>query len=141
MRAKTGEEPFPPDLPCLRCHREGGDAPLPKWSKHPNRIQEVPTNYGASVTLETPITMIGKHKEGSRPMFPLFDDAGKPGMAGRMGCLTCHDPHAGEKGEAGAGRYLRDPSLLFLSDLCAPCHRKEGTARTKEFHTRPRTGF
>jgi predicted CXXCH cytochrome family protein len=38
-RPKLGEENFAPDLPCLRCHREGGEAPIPKWSKHPNRTQ------------------------------------------------------------------------------------------------------
>jgi hypothetical protein len=131
---------FSPDLSCIRCHREGGDAPIPKWSTHPNRRQEVPTNYGAKVTLETPIQMLGKYKEGNRPLFPLFDDAGKPGMSGRMGCLTCHDPHAGGKGGGGAGprAYLRDPSLVFLSDMCAMCHRGEGVERVKGFHTRPR---
>jgi hypothetical protein len=141
-RPKLGEENFAPDLPCLRCHREGGEAPIPKWSKHPNRTQEVPTNYGAKVMLETPITMLGKHKEGGRPLFPLFDESGKPGIAGRMGCLTCHDPHAGGKGGAGGegkgNPYLRDPSLVFLSDLCTPCHRGEAVDRVKGFHTRPR---
>jgi hypothetical protein len=128
---------FTPDLACIRCHREGGDAPIPKWSKHPNRRQEVPTNYGAKVTLETPIQMLGKYKEGNRPLFPLFDEAGKPGMSGRMGCLTCHDPHAGGKtGENGAsGKYQRDPGKIFLSDICSTCHRGDALKVLKEFHT------
>jgi len=139
-RPRLGQEIFSPDLPCIRCHRDGGDAPVPKWSAHPSQKREVPTNYGAKVTLETPVSMMGKYKEGSRPLFPLFDDAGKPALSGRMGCLTCHDPHSGGRtGDAAGNRaYLRDPGLGFLSEMCAPCHRGEGVERIKGFHTRPR---
>jgi hypothetical protein len=83
--------------------------------------------------------MTGKHREGGKPLFPLFDEAGKASMVGRMGCLTCHDPHAGGKGDGDARprAYLRDPSLVFLSEMCGSCHRNEGADRVKMFHNRP----
>jgi hypothetical protein len=89
--------------------------------------------------METPITMVGKYREGGKPLFPLFDEAGKPSMSGRMGCLTCHAPHAGGTGtgDARPRAYLRDPSLVFLSDMCTACHRSEGVAQVKAFHVRP----
>ncbi|GAB4231290.1 MAG: hypothetical protein OHK0028_06180 [Deltaproteobacteria bacterium] len=136
LKPKLGEEIFRPDLPCLRCHREGGPGPVPKWPVHPSRIREVPTTYGATVAIDTPVTMVGRFREGSRPMFPLFDPAGKPAISGVMGCLTCHDPHAGgtRNGEPAANAYLRDASFVFLSDMCASCHRGENADRVRNFH-------
>ncbi len=140
IRPKLGEELFQPDLACIRCHREGGDATIPPWGSHPNHRKEVSTTYGAKVILETPVTMISKHKEGGKPVFPLFDEVGKPAMTGRIGCLTCHDPHAG--GKAGEGvapaKYQRDPGKVFLSDICATCHRGDALKKLNEFHTGPR---
>lgn len=139
VRPKLGEEIFRPDLPCLRCHREDGDGPVPGRLKHPALSREVPTNYGATVTLETPVTMFGRFKEGDRPMFPLFDPSGKRSLSGAMGCLTCHDPHAGgtRDGKPEANGYLRDPGFVFLSDMCAPCHRSENVERIRNFHKMP----
>jgi len=137
VRPKVGQEFFAPDLLCIRCHREGGDAPLPREATHPNRMQEVPTSYGAKVTLETPIVMMGRHMEGGRPLFPLFSEDGRQAMSGRMGCLTCHNPHAGAGGEV-KNAYLRDPTMAFLSELCSQCHRDDGVKRVKEFHRIPR---
>jgi len=37
----------------------------------------------------------GTVEGGRSPDVPLFDAAGKPALSGTMGCLTCHDPHAG----------------------------------------------
>ena len=141
-KPKLGEEIPLPDAPCLRCHREGGMAASPGRTSHPSRTREVPTSYGAKVTLETPITMLGRHKEGERPLFPLFDPSGKPALSGVMGCLTCHDPHAGgtRDGEPSANAYLRDPGFAFLADLCAPCHRGENADRVKSFHKVKREG-
>ena len=117
-------------------------AASPGWTSHPSRTREVSTNYGAKVTLETPITMLGRQKEGERPLFPLFDPSGKPALSGVMGCLTCHDPHAGgtRDGEPSANAYLRDPGFAFLADLCAPCHRGENADRVKNFHKSKREG-
>ena len=138
-KPKLGEEIFAPDLPCLRCHREGGEASLPPRAKHPNRTKEVATNYGAKVIFEIPITMTGRFKEGNRPLFPLFDDKGNYALSGRMGCLTCHDPHAGgtRDGSPSANGYLRDPGFVFLSDMCAPCHRGENADKGRNFHKMP----
>jgi hypothetical protein len=138
-KPKLGEEIFAPDLPCLRCHREGGKASLPPRPAHPNRIKEVATNYGAKVIFEIPISMTGKFKEGNRPLFPLFDEKGKYALSGRMGCLTCHDPHAGgtRDGSPAANGYLRDPGFVFLSDMCAPCHRGENADKRRNFHKMP----
>ena len=139
VHPKLGEEIFRPDLPCLRCHREGGEGPLPGRMRHPPLTREVPTSYGATVTLESAITMLGRFKEGERPMFPLFDSSGARSLSGAMGCLTCHDPHAGgapDNGSAANG-YLRDPGSVFLSDMCAPCHREENTDRVRNFHKMP----
>lgn len=140
FRPKLGEEIFPPDLLCLRCHREGRTAPAPKWPNHPARTQEVPTNYGAKVILETPVTMVGRYKEGSRPMFPLFDAAGKPALSGTMGCLTCHDPHAGSarNDKPAANAYLRDASSVFLAEICGSCHKENTVERIRKFHVMPR---
>lgn len=140
LRPKLGEEIFRPDLPCLRCHREGGAGPVPEWTTHPTRVREVPTNYGATVSVESPVTMVGRFQEGTRPMFPLFDPSGKPSLSGVMGCLTCHDPHAGgiRDGEPAANAYLRDPGSVFLSDICTSCHRGETSGRVRNFHRMPR---
>ncbi len=107
--------------------------------KHPSLAREVRTNYGATVVLETPVTMLGRFKEGERAMFPLFDPSGKRSLSGAMGCLTCHDPHAGgtRDGVAAANGYLRDPGFVFLSDLCGPCHRGENVDRVRNFHKMP----
>jgi len=142
-RKRAWEETLSADLPCLNCHREDGPGPVAKWMDHPKTRQKVPTSYGATVSLESPIIMMGRLQEAGRPLFPLFDEKGKPVMSGRMGCLTCHDPHAGTmiKGEDGkriAGGYLRDPSGVFLSDVCAPCHRGESAEHARKFHELPR---
>ena len=107
--------------------------------KHPPLTREVPTNYGATVTLETPVTMLGRFKEEERPMFTLFDPSGDRSLSGAMGCLTCHDPHAGgtRDGGSAANGYLRDPGFVFLSDMCAPCHRGENVDRVRNFHKMP----
>jgi hypothetical protein len=107
--------------------------------KHPPHTREVPTNYGATVTLETPITMLGRFKEGERPMFPLFVPSGNRSLSGVMGCLTCHDPHAGGTRDGGsqANGYLRDPGFVFLSEMCVPCHRGENVDRVRKFHKIP----
>jgi hypothetical protein len=109
---------------------------VPERPNHPVRTREVPTNYGATVTLETTVTMVGRLKQGERPMFPLFDPSGNRSLSGAMGCLTCHDPHAGgtRDGKPGAYAYLRDPGYVFLSDICAPCHRGENVDRVRNFH-------
>jgi hypothetical protein len=139
MRTKLGEAVFRPDLPCLRCHRDGGAGPSPGRLRHPVRTQEIPTNYGATVVLEKPVTMLGRLKEGDRPLFPLFDESGKPSLSGAMGCLTCHDPHAGGMRDGGpsADAYLRDPGSVFLSEICTPCHRAESSERIRSFHKIP----
>jgi len=139
VRPKLGEEIFRPDLPCLRCHRDGGEGPVPGRLRHPPLTREVPTNYGATVTLETPVTMLGRFKEGERPMFPLFGPSGNRSLSGAIGCLTCHDPHAGGTRDAAssANGYLRDPGFVFLSDMCAPCHPGENVNRVRNFHKMP----
>jgi len=139
IRPKLGEEIFRPDLPCLRCHRDGGEGQVPGRMKHPSHTREVPTSYGATVTLETPVTMLGRFKEGERPIFPLFVPSGSRSLSGVMGCLTCHDPHAGGTRDGGsqANGYLRDPEFVFLSDMCAPCHRGENVDRVRNFHKTP----
>jgi hypothetical protein len=106
---------------------------------HPVRTREVPTNYGATVIQETPITMLGRFKEGTRPLFPLFDAAGSRSLSGIMGCQTCHDPHAGGTldGHPAANAYLRDPGAVFLSEICAPCHRGDLAGRIRTFHKIP----
>jgi hypothetical protein len=103
----------------------------------------VATNYGATVVLETPISMVGRAREEGRALFPLFGEDGKPGLSGRLGCLTCHDPHAGsiiKRGGEGKGsvKYLRDPSGSFLYEVCAPCHKREAGERISGFHSLPR---
>lgn len=139
FRAKLGEEIFRPDLPCLNCHRENGRGPVPGRMKHPALTKDVPTNYGATVTLETAVTMHGRFKDGDRPMFPLFDGSGKRSLSGAMGCLTCHDPHAGgtRDGSPNGSGYLRDPGSVFLSELCAACHRGGDAERVRNFHKMP----
>ena len=139
VRQKLGEEIFRPDIPCMRCHREGGAGPSPGRLGHPVRSREVPTSYGATVVLDSPVTMLGRFNDGGRPMFPLFDPSGKPSLSGAMGCLTCHDPHAGgtRDGRPAANAYLRDPGFVFLSEICAPCHRGEIGERIRTFHKIP----
>ena len=139
VRPKLGEEIFRPDLPCLLCHRKEGEGPVLGRLNHPALSREVPTNYGATVTLDTPVTMVGRFKEGDRPMFPLFDSSGKRSQSGALGCLTCHDPHAGgtRDGRPKANGYLRDPGFDFLSDMCAPCHSGERMDRVRKFHMAP----
>lgn len=142
IKWRIGEDPFVPNIPCLRCHAEGGIAPVPAWPTHPSRESEVPTNYGAKVVLETPISMLGRYKEGDRPLFPLFGPDGKRSLSGVMGCLTCHDPHAGgmRDGEPSANAYLRDPGHAFLAELCSSCHRGDTSDRVRNFHKLPRKG-
>jgi hypothetical protein len=139
IHPKLGEEIFKPDLPCLRCHRDGENGPVPGRLKHPPLTRNVPTNYGATVTLESPVTMLGRFKEGERPMFPLFDPSGNRSLSGAMGCLTCHDPHAGgtRDGRPDANGYLRDPGFVFISDMCPSCHRGENVDKVRKFHEMP----
>jgi len=137
------EEVFRPDQACKRCHYEQGIGPVPGWMEHPKARKQVPTNYGAMVTLETPIHMTGRLTEGNRPLFPLFDADGNRSLVGRMGCLTCHDPHLGMVGNSGgtgrsASAYLRDPSGIFLSEICVPCHRNDSGDHAVSFHKLPR---
>lgn len=140
---KPWEETFPPDLACLRCHNPDGTGTVPMWTEHPKKRKKVATSYGATVTMESPIPMISRMREGSRPLFPLFDEAGAKSQSGRMGCLTCHDPHAGtiikrEEEKRTASGYLRDPSGIFLADVCANCHRGEAGDHVRKFHRLPR---
>lgn len=103
--------------------------------------RKVPTTYGATVVLESPVVMAGRLREGEKPLFPLFSDNGVPSLRGRMGCLTCHDPHAGstlKTGERKAVRYLRDATGAFLAEICAPCHRDDAVERVRRFHALPR---
>jgi predicted CXXCH cytochrome family protein len=143
VRTRAWEDRFAPDLSCRRCHQEGGKGPQPKWLDHPKSRKEVPTTYGAKVTLETNITMFGKQLEAGRPLFPFFGEDGKIQMSGRIGCLTCHDPHAGGTVKPGderrtASRYLRDPSGVFLADICVPCHGSAADEHARKFHEIPR---
>ncbi len=142
-KRKPWEESFPPDLVCLRCHNEDGTGKVLEWTEHPKKRKKVATTYGATVTMETPILMVSRLKEGGRPLFPLFDEADAKSQSGRMGCLTCHDPHAGtimkEKGEKrSASGYLRDPSGIFLAEICTPCHRGTAGEHVRKFHLLPR---
>jgi predicted CXXCH cytochrome family protein len=143
VRRHSWEEIFAPDLPCLRCHREGGLGSAIANGDHPKRRKAVPTSYGAVVTLETPIVMLGRLQEGGKPLFPLFDESGRKSMSGRMGCLTCHDPHAGAiigegEGRRAASGYRRDPSDVFLAEMCSPCHRESPGDHARKFHELPR---
>ncbi|HEY3490676.1 MAG TPA: cytochrome c3 family protein [Candidatus Deferrimicrobiaceae bacterium] len=143
VRRKPSDELFLPNLPCLRCHQEGGIAPLPPLSEHPSRKRKVPTNYGGSVILETLIPMVGRFLEAGKPMFPLYDEGLTPGNNGRIACLTCHDPHAGigmspDGKDRAAGAYLRDPSDNFIAEICEGCHRGEASEHVRKFHTLPR---
>ena len=142
-RRHSWEEIFAPDLPCLRCHRDGGDGPAVANGDHPKSRKKVPTSYGAVVTLESPVVMRGRLQEGGRPLFPLFDESGKKSLGGQMGCLTCHDPHAGNttatdnQGRVSA-TYLRDSSGVFLAELCAPCHKNSAGDYARRYHEIPR---
>jgi predicted CXXCH cytochrome family protein len=143
VKPRAYEENFEPNLACQRCHQEGGVANLPKLIEHPTRKKKVPTNYGGNVTLESVITMVGRFQEGGKALFPLFDEKGNPGLSGRIGCLTCHDPHAGVgvapgKSERVAGSYLRDPSDNFIGEICGACHHGDAVEHTRKFHTLPR---
>ncbi len=143
IKRRAFEEIFPPNRPCLRCHQEGGLAPLPALIEHPTRKKKVPTNYGGNVTLESSITMVGRFEEEGKALFPLFDDNGKPGLSGRIGCLTCHDPHAGVavapgKKERLSGAYLRDSSDNFIAEICGTCHRGDAAVHARKFHVLPR---
>lgn len=142
-RRHSWEEVFVPDLACLRCHREDGEGPSVPRGEHPKSRKKVPTNYGAVVTLETPVVIRGRLQEGGRPLFPLFDESGKKSLAGQMGCVTCHDPHAGNTTATdNDGRvsttYLRDSSGVFLAELCAPCHRNSAGEYARKYHEIPR---
>lgn len=143
VKKRAWEEVLSADLPCLRCHREGGMATTAKWMEHPKSKKKVPTSYGATVTIENPVVMVGKLQESGKPLFPFFDEKNKPVLTGRMGCLTCHDPHAGttaggKEGGPTAGGYLRDPSGVFLSEICGACHRTDVEKHLKTFHEYPR---
>lgn len=143
VRRHNWEDLFAPDLPCLRCHRDDGPGPAVKQGDHPKSRKRVPTSYGAVVTLETPIMMLGRLQEGGTPLFPLFDESGRKSLSGRMGCLTCHDPHVGPIMKDGDNKsvaegYLRDPSGVFLAEVCAPCHRDAAGEHARKFHELPR---
>lgn len=133
------EEVFAPDALCTRCHVAGGIGPILPWMDHPKNRRKVPTTYGATVALESPVVMVGRLLEEGRPLFPLFADNGASSLAGRLGCLTCHDPHAGTKLEKeGAMGYLRDPAAVFLAEICVPCHKEGAVEHVRGFHSLPR---
>lgn len=130
------------DRACLRCHRPEGSGPAPRWIEHPNSRKKVGTTYGATVEIESVITMVSRFKEAGKPLFPMFDEAGRKSATGRLGCVTCHEPHAaisrGKSGAKAAGGYLRDPSGAFLSEVCSACHRENAEEHVRKFHVLPR---
>jgi len=79
VRRHGWEELFAPDLPCLRCHREEGAGPAVAQGDHPKSRKTVPTSYGAVVTLETPIMMLGRLQEAG---FPCFHFSTNPAESG-----------------------------------------------------------
>ncbi len=141
VKRKVWDVVMPADAICLGCHRENGIGSVLPSMEHPKRKKELPTTYGATVTVETPIVLFGHRRTAQEQNFPLFDETGKVATSGQMGCLTCHDPHAaipGKEGRRSAAAYLRDTTGMFLADLCAPCHREDARLHARKFHELPR---
>lgn len=81
---------------------------------------------GAKIVLKTPVSELCLECHGDRiepghhvvdvvPAMPVTEGF-KLDKAGRMTCITCHDPH----GKAGFVRMLRDSPTR----ICVHCHNK-----------------
>jgi len=97
---------------CLGCHGPGGMARV-EVSTHGHPLWD--ENDGAAK-----LPSVGP--EGTLAL----------GVAGRTGCLTCHDPHAAP-GEGG-GALLRMPSEG--ADTCLACHPDQAPARGSDHDLR-----
>ena len=126
--APTADDPR--DRPCLACHRQGGEA-----EEKPVPLHDHPWRDLHMVTRE----------EG----LPLLDGEGDSILrGGRIGCITCHDPHRwrpgsppdGEAPPATGGNREGTALDSFLRTLqpegtfCADCHGIESRLRFKYYH-------
>jgi predicted CXXCH cytochrome family protein len=113
-RNECGKSCDPAQKLCLSCHNGKGVAGKKTISDYSHPIDIRPSASGINTTL------------------PLYDQSGKIAQDGRIGCLTCHNPHqwnprktrgpGGGKGEGnGQNSFLR---LVAAPQpvLCGNCH-------------------
>ncbi len=134
------------DTACRDCHRDvgaaGGHGGEPGCGGcHGIHAADAPAERCARCHDETDaIHPVGTG--GPAGGFPLWDEAGRKGPWGRMGCPTCHDPHA-----PGAAPRTGTPGALCLgchpekepvskgghrgpsADPCGGCHPPHRTQR------------
>jgi predicted CXXCH cytochrome family protein len=117
---------LPGNLECLACHA---------------------TDYGARPRapnfVHPAVPMQNLQEPGEPGFFPLFDETGRLGASGRIGCLTCHLPHGRgteatdeEEYEPPAGDAVVPVVRRYAEpNLCMNCHPTEALERVLYFHT------
>ena len=99
---------------CQGCHGEGGhaDSRIDPGAAHPLFERN-----------EAPGELPSVDASGTRSL----------GAAGETGCLTCHDPHAGDRGGANPAMLRRPGSD---ADTCLSCHLEQAPVRGSDHDLR-----
>ena len=132
-QAAVDETPFERDRLCLNCHQTDGlaaDKTIRHFS-HPSR---------------------GLILRSTDPAMPLLDDAGHDATLGRIGCVTCHEPHVFDPRQhktrsvpamqlsTNTDNLEGTHSDSFLhhqgisGTFCVNCHGQEGLIKYQYYH-------
>ncbi len=121
---------------CAGCHREGGVAGKKMAGDHGHPVNVGVSDLGisASRTQWTSTRFAALVKDRPLTPLPLYDEQGaRAAQGGRIGCASCHDPHASAqakagrgKEEGGSGNFLRLADDGGAHNLCANCHVEKG---------------
>lgn len=113
---------------CTGCHATAGPAKAVWYDPH------------------LALPMISPVAESATGFMPLVDAAGRPGMIGKIACVTCHASHGREDsggfdataalaGSTDALRLLKPMLRPYVTpNLCSSCHGFDGLQRFLYFH-------
>jgi DmsE family decaheme c-type cytochrome len=101
---------------CLDCHSLKGQA---EWHASTHALENI--NCLDCHSIHKPANPVNSCKDCHQEVFAQFQlPSHHPVPEGKMGCMSCHDPHAGTESQLN-NNHMR------LNDLCYTCHQnKEG---------------
>jgi predicted CXXCH cytochrome family protein len=111
---------------CLACHRPHGDQDTGLWRRAPADLADADAVCVAcheQAGWDSPHGMAALHPTHANEValtsgLPMVAAAGDRDGSKRLGCRTCHDPHADPMGAAHLLRAPRDAG----EELCLQCH-------------------